>query len=75
MEQKSVGETDDLNLNNKTSDVPANEKPGSIIEKSSRAKRKGSCDSLLSQKDNDINIVPVKDTISKAKKQLQAILG
>lgn len=38
-------------------------------------RRKGSCDSLASQKSADSSGLPVKDTLSKAKKQLQALLS
>lgn len=37
-------------------------------------KRKGSCDSLASQKSVESTSVPVKDTLSKAKKQIHALL-
>lgn len=46
-----------------------------ISEPPRRTERKGSCDSLTSQKSSDSSGVPVRDTITKAKKQLQAILG
>lgn len=37
-------------------------------------KRKGSCDSLASQKSIESSSIPVKDTLSKAKKQFHALL-
>lgn len=38
-------------------------------------RRKGSCDSLSSQKSGDSSGLPVKETISKAKKQLAALMS
>ncbi|KAK6631291.1 hypothetical protein RUM44_005817 [Polyplax serrata] len=47
-----------------------------IVEGSPQhAERKGSFDALLLPKQGDSSAIPVKDTINKAKKQLQAILG
>uniref|UniRef100_A0A1B6CWZ1 Unconventional myosin-IXb-like n=2 Tax=Clastoptera arizonana TaxID=38151 RepID=A0A1B6CWZ1_9HEMI len=41
-----------------------------------RVERKGSCDSLSSQRSNDSqSIAPVRDTLFRAKRQIQALIG
>lgn len=41
-----------------------------------RVERKGSCDSLTSQRSNDSqSIAPVRDTLFRAKRQIQALMG